>query len=133
MILSRITPFVAALAASLSLTGPAATQVLQNDASDVVQVSLLTEWRNNDGTHFAALKFKLAPGWKTYWRAPGDGGVPTRLNWSNSTNMRDAHVFWPLPEVFRQNGLRSVGYRGEFILPLAFTADTMTPRGYYIL
>lgn len=127
MILSRITPMIAALAASLSLLGPAAAQVQENDASDIVKVSLLSGWREDNGTHFAALKFVLAPGWKTYWRAPGDGGVPTRLDWSGSTNLRDVKILWPLPEVFRQNGLRSVGYRGEFILPMAFQAVSGGP------
>lgn len=124
MILPRITSVLAALTASVSFfsPAPASAQVLENGLSDVVNVSLLPGWRDADGTHFAALKFSLAPGWKTYWRAPGDGGVPTRMDWSASSNLSTANTLWPVPEVFRQNGLRSVGYRGEFILPLAFGA-----------
>lgn len=122
MIRSRFTPLLAAWAISLSLFSPAAAQVLLNDASDVVKVTLLPGWRGDNGTHFAGLKFALAPGWKTYWRAPGDGGIPTRLDWSDSSNLDSVDVQWPIPEVFRQNGLRSIGYRGEFILPLAIQA-----------
>ncbi|WP_121023687.1 protein-disulfide reductase DsbD domain-containing protein [Litoreibacter meonggei] len=123
----RFALFAAAFAASLSLLSPAEAQVLQNDASDVVKVTMLPGWRDDNGTHFAALRFALAPGWKTYWRAPGDGGLPTQLDWSGSSNLRGAGIQWPTPEVFRQNGLRSVGYRGEFVLPLALQQASEGP------
>ena len=124
---TRFTSLLAALATALPLTTPAAGQVLSNDVSDVVNVTLLSGWRSGDGTHFAALKFSMAPGWKTYWRAPGDGGVPTRMDWSASGNLDAARVLWPTPQVFRQNGLRSVGYSGDFVLPVAFTAHDDGP------
>ncbi|WP_298260082.1 protein-disulfide reductase DsbD domain-containing protein [uncultured Litoreibacter sp.] len=122
-----LTSFGAALVGTMSALSPASAQIVENGLSDVVSVSLLTGWRDEHGTHHAALRFSLAPGWKTYWRAPGDGGIPTRMDWSASTNLREAHTLWPIPQVFRQNGLRSVGYRDEFVLPLAFDADGNGP------
>lgn len=113
---------LATLSAHLAWQPPAVAQILASDASDVVEVTLLPGWREPDGTHMAALRIKLAPGWKTFWRAPGDGGVPTRLDFSGSTNLRGSHVIWPTPEVFRQNGMRTVGYRDEVVVPLAFHA-----------
>lgn len=111
----------AALSAA-AFTSPAPAQVLANDASDVVDVTLLPGWREPDGTHIAGLKITLAPGWKTYWRAPGDGGVPTRLDLTGSHNLSASHLHWPIPEVFRQNGMRSIGYRDEVIVPLSLRA-----------
>ncbi|PTX54911.1 DsbC/DsbD-like thiol-disulfide interchange protein [Litoreibacter ponti] len=112
----------------------AAAQVLADNASDVVEVSLLPGWREADGTHMAALRITLAPGWKTYWRAPGDGGVPTRFDFSKSYNLDEARVLWPTPEVFRQNGLRSIGYRDEVVVPLQLDAqadaDDITLHAY---
>lgn len=105
-------------------TAPAGAQVVANDASDVVSVTLLPGWREADGTHIAGLKITLSPGWKTYWRAPGDGGVPTRVDLSASGNLAHAQVLWPTPEVFRQNGLRSIGYRNEVVVPIVLQADS---------
>ena len=70
----RLTSLAALGAASLAIVTPASAQILENGLSDVVNLSFLPGWREADGTHVAAIKFTLAPGWKTYWRAPGDGG-----------------------------------------------------------
>lgn len=71
-----------------------------------------------DGTQVTALRLTLAPGWKTYWRAPGDAGIPPQFNWSGSRNLKGVSVSWPTPEVFDQNGMRSVGYADQVVLPL---------------
>ena len=51
----------------------------------VADVSILPGWRTAAGTHMTALRVKLAPGWKTYWRAPGDAGIPPRFDWTGTT------------------------------------------------
>jgi DsbC/DsbD-like thiol-disulfide interchange protein len=67
----------------------------------------------------AGLQIRLAPGWHTYWRYPGDAGVPPRLDWSASSNVADVSVRWPAPErIPLEGGLGSIGYHGDFILPL---------------
>ncbi|ETX14840.1 hypothetical protein OCH239_21040 [Roseivivax halodurans JCM 10272] len=90
--------------------------------SDVVSATLRPGWRQADGTHVAALQLRLAPGWKTYWRAPGDAGIPPEFDWSGSSNMDALSVTWPAPHVFHRSGLRSVGYSDEVVLPLVVTA-----------
>ena len=65
------------------------------------------------------MQIKLAPGWHTYWRYPGDAGVPPRLDWSASTNVAEVRVSWPAPERIKlDGGLGSIGYHGDIILPL---------------
>ncbi len=66
----------------------------------------------------AAIRITLNPGWKTYWRSPGDAGIPPRIDWSGSGNIRSANLTWPTPDVFSQNGMRSIGYEQELILPV---------------
>lgn len=120
---SLTSSFWYAAAAALMLgPGTANAQVLANNVLEVVEVTLMPGWREADGTHIAALRISLAPGWKTYWRAPGDGGVPTRFDFSRSGNLDSARVLWPTPEVFRQNGMRSIGYRDEVVVPLELEA-----------
>jgi suppressor for copper-sensitivity B len=55
------------------------------------------------------LQFELAPHWKIYWRSPGDAGYPPQLDWTGSTNLRDAAIAWPAPERFSVQGLETVG------------------------
>ncbi len=64
------------------------------------------------------LEIKLEPGWKTYWRSPGEGGMPPRFDWRGSANLADLVVFWPAPKRFEIGGLDSTGYAGHVILPL---------------
>lgn len=89
---------------------------------DIVEGDILTGWRGADGTHTAALRLRLAPGWKTYWRTPGDGGIPPRFDWSPSQNIASVDISWPTPGVFWQNGMRSIGYDEVVVLPIRFEA-----------
>lgn len=90
----------------------------QNLLEDPVQADVLKGWMKEDGTRVAALRLKLAPGWKTYWRAPGDAGIPPSFDWSKSRNMHSVAISWPTPKVFEQNGMRSVGYEETLVIPL---------------
>lgn len=66
------------------------------------------------------LQFHLKPGWKIYWRSPGDAGVPPQLNWTGSQNIDpvSAGILWPAPERFDAFGLTTAGYGGEVTLPI---------------
>jgi DsbC/DsbD-like thiol-disulfide interchange protein len=118
---------VALLAAPLMVSllplVPAAAQEYATTDS-IVQVELLEGWREPDGSHYAGIQINLAPGWRTYWRAPGDGGIPTRVSWEGSNNLKDAQIHWPRPGVFRSSGMRSVGYDGSVVLPVHVAPET---------
>jgi suppressor for copper-sensitivity B len=64
------------------------------------------------------LQFRLKPGWKIYWRAPGDAGFPPRVDWSGSTNLASADIAWPAPERFSVLGFETLGYSDAVILPI---------------
>jgi DsbC/DsbD-like thiol-disulfide interchange protein len=67
----------------------------------------------------AGIEIRLDPGWKTYWRYPGDTGVPPSIEFAGSNNVKSAEVLWPAPERFSDGaGGNSIGYLGEIILPL---------------
>ncbi len=84
-------------------------------------VEVLPGWQEGD-LHYAALRIRLAPGWKTYWRAPGDAGIPPSFRWDGSSNLAGVRFEWPAPHVFELNGLRSIGYKDELVLPMLLTA-----------
>lgn len=111
-----------ALACLLALhTAPVSAQSNIIALEDVAKVDILSGWRTESGTHMAALRVRLAPGWKTYWRAPGDGGIPPRFDWNGSQNLKAIQFHWPIPEVFVANGVQSIGYKTELILPMEIT------------
>jgi len=90
-------------------------------SGDVISAEVLPGWRTDRGTHMAAVRLTLAPGWKTYWRAPGEGGIPPQINFSGSRNVTAAVTHFPAPEVFYANGLRSIGYSKQVVLPIEFS------------
>jgi DsbC/DsbD-like thiol-disulfide interchange protein len=67
----------------------------------------------------AGLEIRLDPGWKTYWRYPGDSGVPPTLDFSGSENVKSVTALWPAPVLFADGaGGRSIGYLNDVVLPL---------------
>lgn len=69
------------------------------------------------------LAFKLEPGWKTYWRSPGDSGVPPRFDFSASDNVEAVTVLWPAPIGFPDgSGGTALGYKKQVVLPLRIVA-----------
>lgn len=89
--------------------------------AEILRAELRPGWREADGRHFAALRLELAPHWKTYWRAPGDAGIPPEFDWSGSQNLAGLRIHWPSPEVFDFQGMQTIGYRHEVILPVEIT------------
>jgi DsbC/DsbD-like thiol-disulfide interchange protein len=65
------------------------------------------------------IAFQLQAGWKTYWRTPGDSGVPPRFDFSKSENIEAVTVMWPAPLKFDDGaGGVSLGYHDQTVLPL---------------
>ncbi len=96
------------------------------DIDRVVQAEILPGWREDDGRHFAGIRLRLAPGWKTYWRVPGEGGIPPHFNLSGSENIATFQAHMPSPEVFHDQGLTSIGYTGDVVFPMEF--QTKSPN-----
>lgn len=91
----------------------------QPDLSRIVTAEVVPGWRNASGEHMAGLRLTLAPGWKTYWRVPGEGGIPPVFSWRGSRNLRDVAIVWPTPKVYDDAGMQSLGYDGQVVLPLS--------------
>ena len=69
------------------------------------------------------IAFQLQPGWHTYWRNPGDSGVPPRFDFSKSDNIEAVTVLWPAPVKFADgSGGTSLGYQKQVVLPLRIVA-----------
>ncbi|WP_042443658.1 protein-disulfide reductase DsbD family protein [Azospirillum sp. B510] len=64
------------------------------------------------------LELRLEPGWKTYWRTPGDAGFAPRLDWSRSVNLGSATLSYPAPHRFSVLGFETAGYDTAVLFPV---------------
>ena len=102
----------------LLASADAEAQALVSTGESFVTPSILIGERAPDGERAAGLLLELAPGWKTYWRSPGEAGVPPRFDWSASRNLEDVRLAWPRPIVFDSFGMQTIGYKNSVALPL---------------
>jgi DsbC/DsbD-like thiol-disulfide interchange protein len=82
------------------------------------QMRLVLGNKDSSGHRMAGVEIKLEPGWKTYWRNPGDAGIPPRFDWLRSQNLGEALVAYPAPERLDENGSVSIGYTEDVIFPV---------------
>lgn len=67
----------------------------------------------------AGVEIRMAPGWHTYWRYPGDAGIPPRFDWSGSSNLASAEIRWPAPtRISVEGGIESIGYTDSVLFPV---------------
>ena len=92
----------------------------QRDAHSAVR---LLAGSRSGGVLLGGIAFQMQPGWKTYWRMPGDSGVPPRFDFSKSDNVEAVTVLWPAPMKFDDGaGGQSIGYKQQVVLPLRIVA-----------
>ena len=86
------------------------------------RVRLVTSGKPDEaGRIHGALDIALKPGWKTYWRDPGDAGVPPQLDISASTNVADGALSFPAPQRHDDGYGKWAGYDYPVSLPVTFT------------
>jgi DsbC/DsbD-like thiol-disulfide interchange protein len=114
-----------ALALGLALT-PLAVRAQPDDLPPgLVSARLLPGWTDAEGNRILALELELAPGWKTYWRSPGDTGLPPQFDWQGAENLAGVTLHWPAPQAIRSGEVLEMGYHDRLILP--FTAHPADP------
>ena len=110
---------------------PFASTAATNKGSEVVyshSVVRLLAAEALDGGWTAGVEIVMAPGWKTYWRVPGDAGVPSEFAWKNSVNVKNVEVSWPAPNRYNDITGKSTGYKKHVVFPVRVTpADTGKP------
>ena len=86
---------------------------------DQGKVRLIAERLDSDkSSHYLGLHFDLLPGWKIFWRSPGEAGYPLDFKNIDSTNVSYNNIEWPYPERFNFQGIYTYGYKKEVVLPL---------------
>ncbi|HAE03121.1 MAG TPA: copper-binding protein, partial [Rhodospirillaceae bacterium] len=74
-----------------------------------------------DETLRLGLQFRMQPGWKIYWRSPGDAGLPPVADWTGSDNVDAVSMQWPVPKRFEIFDIGTLGYEDAVVFPLTVT------------
>jgi suppressor for copper-sensitivity B len=110
------TAFVAT-AAILSVPSESRSTPKPNDISTDLVVGAVSTQEDPYGG-WIGVRVRLGPGWKIYWKSPGDTGAPSEFDWSASSNLVTATVQWPKPHRTSILGVESVGYTDEVVFPV---------------
>ncbi len=124
----RLAGFAAALClALLGAAGPAhaAASAWFDTQQGGVRLVAATNAVGDRRTLSLGVEFRMKPGWKIYWRSPGDAGFPPQIDWTGSHNLKDAALNWPAPLRFSVLGLETLGYHDKVVLPVA--AESAAP------
>lgn len=73
---------------------------------------------DENGSFWAAIQLDLAAGWKTYWRNPGETGIPLTMDWEQSLDISSADIRWPFPKRSEDYGFVDYIYEGRVTLPV---------------
>jgi DsbC/DsbD-like thiol-disulfide interchange protein len=120
-------PIRAGFAAAVVVSSLVAIEAQAQDASPWLKdghsaVRLLAGSRSG-AVLLGGIAFQLQPGWHTYWRNPGDSGVPPRFDFTKSDNVEAVTILWPAPAKFPDGGGgTSLGYQKQVVLPLRIVA-----------
>jgi DsbC/DsbD-like thiol-disulfide interchange protein len=98
--------------------GAAADDVSRWSGDARSAIRLIAGSRQADAALHAGVEMRLQRGWHTYWRYPGDSGMPPQFDFNGSRNVRAVDVLWPAPERIAEAGMVSIGYVASVLFPL---------------
>lgn len=121
----RVASGFAAAAIACLVSAGARAQEASPWIDDTYSSVRLIAGSRSGGTFLGGIAIQLQPGWKTYWRTPGDTGVPPRFDFSKSDNVESVTILWPAPMKFPDgaSGI-SYGYQKHVLLPLRIIAKS---------
>lgn len=111
-----------ALLLALCLAGPAFAQqaVVKTDNVRAELVSEVSEVKPGE-PFWVALRQTIKPHWHTYWKNPGDSGLPTEINWTLPPGFKADPIVWPAPTLIDVSGIINYGYKDDLLLLVQIT------------
>ena len=77
------------------------------------------------------LRLRMEPQWHTYWRNPGDSGLPTRIQWLLPEGWKAGEIQWPYPQLLPVGPLMNYGYEDEVVLLAELTPPASATAGTF--
>ena len=115
---ARLAPL--ALLAMLSGSGEVRAAAGEWQKSDFVEARLISAVEGTGQLDAVPLgvEVRLKEKWKTYWRSPGDAGLPPALDWAGSSNLKSASLAFPTPHRFTLFNHQTFGYKDHVVFPV---------------
>jgi DsbC/DsbD-like thiol-disulfide interchange protein len=108
----------------LATTPACADATAWQDLGQGARVRLITSDRlGPNGTTLAAIELDMPLEMKTYWRVPGETGIPAELDFSGSTGIVGHRFLWPYPQIEKAEGYTDFVYFGPLVLPVELTLE----------
>ena len=115
----KIAPLlIVTLATSPALAGATPWQ----DIAPGVKARLISADKLSDGTLLAGLQLDMPANTKTYWRVPGETGIPSEFDFSASVGLTSGTIEWPYPQIDRSQGYLDYVYYGPTVIPVRFAS-----------
>ncbi len=105
-------------------TIPLVATAARSDIPQPFKVSLISGGREGNVWQ-AGILVELEPGWKTYWRMPGDSGIPPQFDWAGSENSAAIEVGFPVPRRFNDAAGETIGYHDQVVFPVFVTSGKL--------
>lgn len=125
----RFLTLLTVLLAGLGLAGAALAQSVVK--TENVRAELVSEASAvKPGEPFwVALRQAIRPKWHTYWKNPGDSGLPTEIKWTLPAGAKADAIVWPTPEVINVGGVINYGFSDDVMLLMRITPPADLPVG----
>jgi thiol:disulfide interchange protein len=124
---SSMFPFIRALLMATSLAlpalGQAASPVVSTGEVRAELVAHAPEGVGPGKPVWLGLQIEHQPHWHTYWKNPGDSGLPTTLAWQLPAGVSAGEIAWPTPKKLPVGPLMNYGYEGKLLLPVPLTVS----------
>lgn len=115
------------------LTGFLSAQYIESEAeTEAIQATLVSEDESIQPGHpfWVAIRLNLKDHWHTYWKNPGDAGMPVSIEWSLPPGFEAASIHWPTPKRLEQNGSVGFGYEEEAVFLAQITPPASLEDAY---
>ncbi|MGQ9725163.1 MAG: protein-disulfide reductase DsbD family protein, partial [Tepidimonas sp.] len=114
---------------ALPAQGAGDAAVAQSDYSRVALLAHAPQGVAPGRPMWLGLRIEHAPQWHTYWRNPGDSGLPIELQWTLPAGVQAGAIVWPTPRKFPIDELANYGYDGTVLLPVPLTIEPTFSAG----
>ena len=121
-------PTLVLLSVLIASPALAAETAWQTVAPDVTLRLVSAGTVKPDGTTWIGVELNMPPTTKTYWRIPGETGLPTELDFAGSQGVTADTIFWPYPERDQSERYVDYVYHGPTLLPVQLQLDAATAQ-----
>ncbi len=124
-----LAPLLLAAALSPALASPEASAPVKTDQVTARLLAHAPEGVAPGKPLWLGLQIDHAPHWHTYWKNPGDSGLPTTLSWTLPAGVEAGEIAWPMPSKLPVGPMVNYGFEGPLLLPVAVKLPASLPAG----